>query len=797
MKKIIVTEKPSVARTFAQVLGVTEKAAKGYYENDEWIITWCVGHLVTMSYPEVYDEALKKWDLETLPFMPKTYKYEIIKTVKDQFYVIKGLYNRKDIEAIYYAGDPAREGIYIQALVRQMAGHTHGIDEKVVWIDSQTAEEIKKGIKNAKPLKEYANLIDAGYMRAIEDYLLGINFSRLLSVKYGDFLNNAAKTSKTVPVAVGRVMTCVLAMIIDRERAIRDFKETFYYRITADSTTPEGKVFTSWKVTDTSKVNGSPKLYNDTGFLKKEDAEDFIRSLPSNLIVNSVEETIEKKNAPFLFNLAELQYECSKRFKMSPDETLAVAQELYDKKLTTYPRTDARVLSSAIAKEIEPVVAGLTHYIPVSDIASALLRSGKCKDIIDSRYTDDAKVNDHYAIIPTGEGSNLLKSCETPNAAEVYDLIVRRFLSIFCPPAEYSKVKVVAYADKERFSTSTRELVKKGYLAVYDDDKDEDEPAKDKETSGEVNQARILKALHKGDSLPSVYQTAESKTSPPKRYTSGSMILAMENAGQLIEDPELRSQIKSSGIGTSATRDAIIKKLVGLHYIDLNKKTQVLTPGSLGDLVYEIVKATIPTLLSPKMTASWERGLSEIENGKVASADYRAKLETYIDKETARVKTGECDKDVILNMKPFAKERNFENIQRARYESFKNNGDKPKGTYAIKAQTYIDVPFDDKDKVKALGARFDGNTKMWYVPEGVDVELFGEWKKVGKSEAKRGSSEKSKGSFKPDTGKKTYLKVSFDDKDKVKALGARFDGEKKQWYAPEGADLDKFKQWLE
>ncbi|MGN0240262.1 MAG: DNA topoisomerase, partial [Candidatus Weimeria sp.] len=653
MKKIIVTEKPSVAMEFVRALGISGSRENGYVESDEWIVTWCVGHLIEMSYPGRYDKALEKWDIDTLPFLPEKYMYEPIEDVKEQFYTIQKLYNRPDISTIYYAGDPAREGIYIQMLVRQEAGHNPDAKELVVWIDSQTKEEILRGIREAKPLSEYRLLAESGYMRAIEDYAFGINFTRLLTIRYGGMLNAAAGNGRKGPLAVGRVMTCVLGMVVKREREIRDFKATPYFKIKADMTAPAGNVSLLWKVNPRSTKNNSPELYNDTGFKEKPKAEAFINGLPDTLMAASVDVTNEKKSAPLLYNLAELQANCSRKLKLSPNETLNVAQSLYEKKLTTYPRTEAKVLSTAITKVIENNLRGVADLDEYHDTANHIIDSGEHLHIADTRYTDDSKIEDHYALIPTGNTDALGDLNNTERA--VYDMIVRRFLAIFMPAAGYKKAKVTAVTETEMFTTTVSSLEDPGYLALYD------------KTSGGVddedktgNTMEAVLSIVKGEKYPSRYSTIDKETQPPKRYTSGSMVLAMENAGNLIEDEELREQIKTNGIGTSATRAATIEKLVNGEYIALNKKTQVLTPTPYGDMVYEVVNLTMPDLLSPKMTASWEKGLDGIVTGKVTQQAYRNKLENYIRSKCNELKEKDQTKEVADSIRPYAKEKDFE-----------------------------------------------------------------------------------------------------------------------------------------
>ena len=660
-KTLVITEKPSVAREYAQILSVSGGKKDGYIENDNYIISWCVGHLITMSYPEKYDEALKKWSLSTLPFLPKEYKYEVIGNVKKQYEIVKSLLNRPDIDVILWAGDPAREGQYIENLIRDQAGVNPNAVEKRVWIDSTTEEEIKHGIKDAKPMSDYDNLAASGYMRAIEDYSMGINFSRVLSVQYGKDLNQAAGTKSWKPVAVGRVMTCVLGMIVKREREIRDFTETPFFKILASLKQDDVEFHAEWKAVEGSKYFASPKLYKDNGFLKEEDAKNFIEEVkPCQMAkVKKMEKKVEKKNPPMLFNLAELQAECAKKFKISPDETLAIAQELYEKKLTTYPRTDARVLSTAIATEIDKNLRGLCRFGQVSGYAAEILNGGLHKGIVKSKYTDDSKISDHYAIIPTGQGLNeLTKMSEVAGA--VYLLICKRFLACFYPPAVYNKYSLALDVLGEEFNASLKVLTEEGYLKLYSsetvDNLDSSENGKEEDGDENVQNAeqqkklaQVLMGLKKGDEIPvNGFQIKEGKTTAPKRYTSGSIILAMENAGQLIEDETLREQIKGSGIGTSATRAEILKKLIAQGYIRLNKKTQALSPEKLGEMVYEIVVLTIPALLNPKLTASWEKGLTQVAQGVTTKEEYLLKLEDFVRTKTLSVvKHGGKEKGAI------------------------------------------------------------------------------------------------------------------------------------------------------
>lgn len=651
-KALIITEKPSVAQEFAKILKVSGRQ-NGYLENESYVITWCVGHLVEMVYPEEYDSKYKKWKLEDLPFLPKDYKYGVIKSVSGQYDVVHKMLHREDIDTVYWAGDAGKEGQTIEENIRNFGGVREGMQELRVWIDSQTEEEILRGIKEAKPMREYANLGKSGIMRTIEDYAMGINFSRAMSVKYGNLLNDAAGTKSYTAIAVGRVMTCVLGMVVIREREIRNFIETPFYRIVGKFT--DAEIETEWKTTEESAYYASPLLYKENGFAKEEDAKAFLESLAGKEArVSSVEKGISKKKAPLLFNLAELQAECAKRFKISPDETLQIAQDLYEKKLTTYPRTDARVLSSAVAKEISKNVSRLKGYEPVSQFVNAIMQSGTYRGIGRSAYTDDSKITDHYAIIPTGQ----LTELNSVNGLhrQVYDLIVRRFLSIFYPPAEYQTVKFIAKIEKESFFAGGKILKSPGYLCVLGkeaaEEKDEDGGEKEEGTNAKTLLAMIEK-LSENDVVPvNGMDIKEGKTSPPKRYTSGSMVLAMENAGQLIEDEELRAQIKGSGIGTSATRAEIIKKLVRVGYLNLNRKSQVLTPTMLGEMIFETVSMTVPELLNPKMTASWEKGLDGITRGTVDMGEYRAKLEDFIRRETLSMAQTDRKQELIKRIQP-------------------------------------------------------------------------------------------------------------------------------------------------
>lgn len=644
-KSLFIAEKPSVAQEFIKALKLNGTRKDGYMEAGNTVVTWCVGHLVTMSYPEVYDNSLKKWSFDTLPFLPKEWKYEVIPAVKKQFEIVSGLLNREDIDTIYVCTDSGREGEYIYRLVEQMSG-VKNKQRKRVWIDSQTEEEIRKGIKNAKDLSDYDNLSESAYLRAKEDYLMGINFSRALTLKYGYSISNYLKTDRAI-ISVGRVMTCVLGMVVKREREIRSFVKTPFYRVLAQVALGEEKgVFEAeWRALEGSKYFKSPILYKENGFKKKEDAEKLIHELseekPILTEVFSVERKKENKNAPLLYNLAELQNECSKLFKISPDQTLNIVQELYEKKLVTYPRTDARVLSTAVAKEIQKNIKGLLSYPNGAVFAKEILDKESQKGIEKTRYVNDKQITDHYAIIPTGQGLNVLSSLNG-NSVCVYETIVRRFLSIFYPPAVYQKITVITKTKNEAFYASFKVLLEEGYLKVAGKSSVSVSKKEEKDNVEDVKcDSKMLEALgklKKGMILQiNELNIKEGETSPPKRYNSGSMILAMENAGQLIEDEELRAQIKGSGIGTSATRAEILKKLLHNGYMELNKKTQIITPSLLGEMIYEVVNASIKQLLNPELTASWEKGLTYVAEGNITSEEYMEKLERFVKSRTQSV----------------------------------------------------------------------------------------------------------------------------------------------------------------
>ena len=675
-KSVYIAEKPSVAQEFAKALKLNTKRRDGYLESDEAIVTWCVGHLVTMSYPEEYDPALKRWNLQTLPFIPEEFKYEVIPSVAKQFQIVSGILNREDVDTIYVCTDSGREGEYIYRLVEQEA-HVEGKKRRRVWIDSQTEEEILRGIREAKDLSEYDNLGASAYLRAKEDYLMGINFSRLLTLKYGNSISNFLQTKYSV-VSVGRVMTCVLGMVVRREREIRDFVKTPFYRvlstIDAQGHTFEGE----WRAVKGSRYFESYDLYKENGFKERKKAKELIQYLQTpdeesvnvagiqgqsglNCRIESIEKKKEKKNPPLLYNLAELQNDCSKRFKISPDETLRIVQELYEKKLVTYPRTDARVLSTAVAKEITRNLNGLSKYPMAAPYMQDILNFGSYKTLAKTRYVNDKQITDHYAIIPTGQGLNALSTVSS-TAKGVYDLIVRRFLSIFYPPAVYQKVAIVTKIKEESFFSSFKVLAEEGYLKVAgipkkkasqtatkdssngnsentNNDTNDEAGSDSSDQSLDTGLFEVIKLLKKGAVLQvRALDIKEGETSPPKRYNSGSMILAMENAGQLIEDEELRAQIKGSGIGTSATRAEILKKLVNIKYLALNKKTQVITPTLQGEMIYDVVDHSIRSLLNPELTASWEKGLNYVAGGSITSYEYMRKLDHFITSRTVGVK---------------------------------------------------------------------------------------------------------------------------------------------------------------
>ncbi len=644
-KKLLITEKPSVAMEFAKALKINTNRKNGYLESDKWIITWCVGHLVTMSYPEKYDEKLKFWRLDTLPFIPKEWKYEIIPNVQNQFNIVQSLMQREDIEEIYNAGDSGREGEYIQRLVLMMAKPNPSVKVKRVWIDSQTEEEILRGVREAKDSSEYDSLSDSAYLRAKEDYLIGINFSRLLSITQGRSLANKINEEKA-SISVGRVMTCVLGMIVSREREIRNFVKTKYYKIIGEFGDENSSFKAEWKVNDKSKVFESIDLYNETGFKEEKKAQEFIISLQGKeATITELKKSKQKENAPLLFNLAEIQNECTKRFKIKPDETLEIIQNLYEKKLVTYPRTDARVLSTAVSKEISKNLNGLAKGYHDEEV------QGYIKKMIDekyptnqlakTKYVNDSKITDHYAIIPTGQGfENYDKLPELQK--QIYKLIVKRFLAIFYPPAEYSKVQATVNVENETFYASGRVCISQGYLEIAkSNDKKQDKQSTENEENVEKaddTSLEILKNLKKGQKLNvKNYETKEAETSPPSRYNSGSIILAMENAGKLIEDEELREQIKGAGIGTSATRGGIIEKLEKIKYIDINKKTQIITSTNKGEIIYDIVYSSMPDMLNPKLTASWEKGLDMVAKKEIEPQVFMDKLENYINSKFSRL----------------------------------------------------------------------------------------------------------------------------------------------------------------
>ena len=656
-KKLLITEKPSVAMEFSKALKQNTVRKNGYLESEDWIITWCVGHLVTMSYPEAYDEKLKFWRLDTLPFLPEKYKYEIIPAVKNQFEIVKSLLQREDVEEIYNAGDSGREGEYIQRLVFMMAKPNPNAKMKRVWIDSQTEEEILRGIREAKDLSEYDSLADSAFLRAKEDYLIGINFSRLLSIIYGKRLAKEINEDK-VSISVGRVMTCVLGMVVLREREIRNFVKTKYYKLIGKFGNNEAEFDAEWKVSENSVMYNSPKLYNESGFKKLEDLKSFINYLKDKeAVITEVKKQKQKENAPLLFNLAEIQNECTKVFKIKPDETLEIIQNLYEKKLVTYPRTDARVLSTAVAKEITKNLNGISRGFKDEEIQGYLNKMISEKystNLVKTKYVNDSKITDHYAIIPTGQGYENYDALPELHK-RIYKIIVKRFLAIFYPPAEYNKINVTVEVEKETFFANEKVCTKRGYLDILkpidknseksvvgvatmgnsqsneNNDVGNNELVLQQKENNENSNLDILATLKKGQKVQiNNFENKEAETSPPNRYNSGSMILAMENAGKLIEDEELREQIKGAGIGTSATRAEIIKKLERIKYININNKTQIITPTEKGEKIFDIVNASMPDMLNPKLTASWEKGLDMVAKKKIKSDEFMTKLEAYI-----------------------------------------------------------------------------------------------------------------------------------------------------------------------
>ena len=675
-KSLYIAEKPSVAAEFAKALKISGRKQDGYIEAEDAIVTWCVGHLVTMSYPESYNPALKKWSMETLPFLPKEYKYEVISNVKKQFHIVKELLTRKDVDTIYVCTDSGREGEYIYRLVDQEAKVPKAKQKKRVWIDSQTEEEILRGIREAKPLAAYDNLSNAAYLRAQEDYLMGINFSRILTLKYGNEVQKLLQSQKWNAISVGRVMTCVLGMVVRREREIRSFVKTPFYRVISGVQIEDKELSAEFRAVEGSKYYNSPLLYKENGFSEKTSAIKLIKELAEQIPVlkddgtwnaqlgeeeadkllaeiSQLEKKKENKNPPLLYNLAELQNECSRMLKISPDETLKITQELYEKKLVTYPRTDARVLSTAVSKEIYKNIKGLQNLPQFGEYVNEILNQGSYKGIAKTRYVNDSQITDHYAIIPTGQGLNALNSL-SHTAARVYDTITKRFLSIFYPAAEYRKVSIAVKIKGESFFASVRVLEKEGYLKVLgnsyekpkestisknsSENKAEDNDNSDVDSSDQSLLQAIL-TLKKGMLLPVNFLTIkEGETAPPKRYNSGALILAMENAGQLIEDEELRAQIKGSGIGTSATRAEILNKLVTITYLNLNKKTQIITPTLLGELIYDVVNTSIKSLLNAELTASWEKGLTYVAKGEITREEYTIKLEGFVAKMVDGVK---------------------------------------------------------------------------------------------------------------------------------------------------------------
>lgn len=738
-KKIIIAEKPSVAMSYAAALNTQLLRYDGYLEGDEWIVTWAVGHLVTMSYPEKYDEAYKNWNLDDLPFIPQRYLYETLPNTKDQFNVIKGLYNRPDIDAIYYAGDSAREGLYIQMLIRMMAGHNPNAKELVVWIDSQTMDEIRKGIREAKPLSAYTNMSASGFIRAIEDYSTGINISRALTCKYQESAGFKG------PIAVGRVMTCVQGMVVEREREIKNFVATKFFKVKSRIQVGDGYVEAEWKASPEKPHNN---MYGNNGFLNKEDAENFAAGLPRTLSIEKLDIKNKNSYADQLFSLASLQSTCSKLFHISPDQTLQTAQRLYEAKLTTYPRTDARVLSTAVAKEIGRNISGLSGLPKYTDVANRILAGDPTSIIGSKRYVDDSKISDHYAIIPTGQNLSALSAMSDIDQS-IYHLIASRFLAIFMPPAVYKKVELVENCGGERFYAGGSTLIDPGYMALTGI------------PNGSSKLPVAVESLQPGQQFPCQIALFAGETTPPNRYTSGSMITAMENAGNSLEEETLKGVLKDCGIGTSSTRAAIIKKLDDIGYISINKKTQIMTPTDTGIAIYEIIKNSIPELLNPKITAQWEEGLNGIVKGQVNPNEYQNKIHEYVRNKVNDIKNMTISDDFSAYIKTF-------NIETKKKPNQKK----------VEAEAYLNVPYEDKDKVKELGAFFDMKNKMWFVPKGRSTEPFAKWLTNAK------------------TVKKIRLDVPFEDKDAVKSLGARWDKDRKTWYILSTMDKNTFSKWI-
>lgn len=743
-KSLFIAEKPSVAQEFAKALDMRGGRQDGYIEDDENIVTWCVGHLIGMSYPDKYDPDLKSWSLDTIPFLPApdNYKYEVIDGVKKQYSVVKKLLNRKDVSRIYYSGDSAREGEYIQRLVRQMAGHNNSANEYRVWIDSQTREEILNGINNAKPLSYYDNLSDSAYARAIEDYGIGINFSRGLSLKYANLVYKTVG-QKRGSIAVGRVMSCVLGMVVQREREIRNNIKTIYYTVSADVTSD---VTAQWKASKSSGYYTEDDLYGTTGFLRKEIADRFVSSISPNLTLKSTTQNIVRKAAPLLFNLAELQGECTKRFHFSPDRTLKIAQSLYEKKLTTYPRTDARVLTTAIDKVIDKNISGLQSIPEVSSYAVEILSNNMHANIANTKYTNDAAVSDHYAIIPTGDTSSL--SSISSEERDVYLMICRRFLSIFYPAAEYEKVTALFDSSGEMFTASAESLVSPGWLTAADKI-----PQNIQQTAAKV---LAIKNLQNGASYPAAYSINQEETKPPARYTTGSMVLAMENAGKLIDDEELREQIKGSGIGTSATRAETIKKLISNNYIKADKK-QTITPTLLGEAIYEIIDLCAPTTLSPKMTASWEKGLSGIADGSVTKDLYLQKMYVYIENTTNQIKASSCGNEFTVRMKDVL-------------AAYPNEAKKAQSGGAAEV-TDIDCPVCGR-KMRKLSS---GAYSCSGYPDNCKYALWNTWcqKTITDQQMQlllSGKTTKKISGFTSKAGKKFDAKLTLDDEFKIKPV---------------------------
>lgn len=632
-KKLYITEKPSVAASFAGVLGLeitrTDRG-RGFAESKDAVVSWCFGHLVTMAYPDAYDPAYKEWRVEHLPIIPKEYKYTVIddKGVSKQFDVICQLMSRDDIDVIYACTDSGREGEYIFRLVYQQSGSTK--PAKRVWISSQTEEAIKKGIDEAKDIHEYDSLSRAAYSRAKEDWLFGMNFSRIYTCQYGRNLSAVVKENKPSVIAIGRVMTCVLGLVVDRELEIRHFVPKTHYGVVASFISATSNIPYKGKWQPAKKSAGKSAEEEEDKYISKEEAQNLIEKLQGQEgIIKKVEIKTKNEQPPLLFNLAELQSEANKKFKLPVDRTLAIAQSLYEKKMISYPRTDSRVISTDVLGEVPKVLNGLFKNSSFKDTVQRIKDFGELRvNKSSKRYVDNGKVTDHYAIIPTYVTTELSKlDADTRN---IYNLIVKRFLAIFYPPAEYNTVKVETEVGGEIFVSNAKTLKEAGWKEVYE----VTAPKGEEETTD----SPIHKLVKKEKSNVESFDLEEKETKPPSRYTDGSLIITMEKAGKFIENEELREQIKTCGIGTSATRAGIIKKLTDIGYMKIHPKTQIVTPTRKGEAIVELVRRTARELLNPSLSASWEKGLVMIENEETTEEIFQEKLHIYITKTIEKVR---------------------------------------------------------------------------------------------------------------------------------------------------------------